>query len=54
MKFSRLIILKDLAEFIIQRKNIVLAPIVLFLVLIGLLLVVTEGSVIAPFIYALF
>jgi hypothetical protein len=36
------------------RKRFWLVPIMFFLVLVGGLVVVTEGSAIAPFIYALF
>ncbi len=44
----------DLLRFMRQQKNYWLAPVLLVLVLIGGLLLVTEGSVIAPFIYTLF
>jgi|TARA_B100001964_G_scaffold238856_1_gene305123 hypothetical protein len=54
MKLTRLRILKELYYYILDRKKLVLAPIIIFLVLIGALLVLTEGSVIAPFIYAIF
>lgn len=40
--------------FLKQRKKYWLFPILFFLVLIGGLLVLTKGSVIAPFIYTLF
>ncbi len=46
--------LVDLFRFMKRRKNYWLAPILIVLVLIGGLLVITEGSVIAPFIYTLF
>ena len=36
------------------RKKWWLAPIILFIVLFGALISVTEGSALAPFIYALF
>ncbi len=36
------------------RKKWWLGPIIIFLVLLGLLIVLTEGSAIAPFIYTLF
>jgi hypothetical protein len=44
----------ELWGFIRSRKKWWLAPIVIFLVLIGALIILTEGSVIAPFIYTLF
>jgi hypothetical protein len=40
--------------FLKERKKWWLAPIILFLVLIGAILVLAEGSAIAPFIYTLF
>ena len=46
--------LSDLLKFMKTRKNYWMAPILIVLVLIGMLLVVSEGSVIAPFIYTLF
>ncbi len=51
---SKLSILAEFWEFIRERKKWVLAPIVILLVLFGALLVFTEGSALAPFIYALF
>jgi len=41
-------------EFISYRKKWWLIPIIAFLMLFSLLIVLTEGSAIAPFIYALF
>ena len=41
-------------EFLRVRKRFWLLPIVLVLVLLGAIIVFTESSVIAPFIYALF
>lgn len=43
-----------LAEFLRVRKKWWLAPIILFLLLLSFLLVMVEGSVLAPFIYTLF
>lgn len=40
--------------FLRARKKFVLVPIILLMVLFGGLLVLTEGSAIAPFIYTLF
>ena len=50
-KFS---ILKEFWEFLKERKKWWLTPIVFFLVLLGLLLVLSQGSAVAPFIYTLF
>jgi hypothetical protein len=47
-------ILVQFWEFLRVRKKFWLAPIVLFLLLLGLLIVLTEGSALAPFIYTLF
>ena len=46
--------LKDLLQFFMQRKKFWLLPLVLVLLLFGVLVVVTSGSAIAPFIYSVF
>ena len=46
--------LKDLWGFLNVRKKFWLLPIILFLLLFGVLIVLTSGSAIAPFIYAVF
>ncbi|MDY6807073.1 MAG: DUF5989 family protein [Cyanobacteriota bacterium] len=46
--------LKDLWGFMRERKKYWLLPLVITLVLLGALIVVSQGSVIAPFIYTLF
>lgn len=51
---AKLSILKEVWEFIKHKKKYWLIPIIVILLLIGILLVVTEGSAIAPFIYTLF
>ena len=50
-----------MSEFIIElwaymkeRKKIILLPIILILGLLGTLIVLTQGSAVAPFIYTLF
>ena len=45
---------KDLWDFMKLRKKFWLAPIVIILVLLGALLVLAQGSAVAPFIYTLF
>jgi len=45
---------KDLFAFMRERKNYWLAPIIGVLIVIGGLLVVTQGSALAPFVYTLF
>lgn len=51
---GKLSIISEFWEFLKVRKKWWLAPIVIFLLLFGALLVLTEGSAVAPFIYALF
>ncbi len=51
---SKLSIIAELWDFLRIRKKWWLAPIILFLLLLGALIVLTEGSAVAPFIYALF
>jgi hypothetical protein len=46
--------LKDLWGFMRERKKFWLAPIVLVMVLLGALIVLSQGSAVAPFIYTLF
>ncbi len=46
--------LKDLWLFMRERKKFWLAPIILVMVLLGVLIVLTQGSAVAPFIYTLF
>jgi hypothetical protein len=45
---------KDLWDFMRERKKIWLAPIIIVMVLLGGLIVLAQGSAIAPFIYTLF
>lgn len=47
-------LLKDLWAFMRERKKYWLAPIIVILVLLGALIVLSQGSVVAPFIYTLF
>ncbi len=44
----------DLWAFLKERKKYWLLPIILVLLLLGALIVFTQGSAIAPFIYTLF
>jgi len=46
--------LKDLLHFFMQRKKFWLLPLVIVLLLFGVLVVLTSGSAIAPFIYSVF
>ena len=45
---------KEFIEFLAQRKKYWLLPIMIVLTLFGVLIVLTQGSVVAPFIYTLF
>lgn len=47
-------LLKDLWAFMRERKKYWLAPIIVIMLLLGTLIVLSQGSVIAPFIYTLF
>jgi len=47
-------LIKDLWDFMKARKKFWLAPIIVVMLLLGVLIVVTQGSAIAPFIYTLF
>jgi competence protein ComGC len=46
--------IKDLWGFMKERKKFWLLPMIIILLLIGLLLVFSSGSAIAPFVYTLF
>ena len=47
-------LIKDLWGFMRARKKFWLAPIIIVMLLLGTLIVLTQGSAIAPFIYTLF
>ena len=46
--------LKDLWAFLRARKKYWLVPILLMMALLGALIVLAQGSAVAPFIYTLF
>ena len=46
--------MKEFLMFLKMRKKFWLAPIIFIMLVVGTLLVLAEGSVIAPFIYTLF
>jgi hypothetical protein len=46
--------LKELWTFLRIRKKLWLAPIIMVMVMLGGLLILAQGSVVAPFIYTLF
>ncbi len=47
-------LLREFLGFLKVRKKFWLLPIIIVLVLLGVLIVFTESSAVAPFIYALF
>ncbi len=47
-------LLRDIFQFFRVRKKYWLAPLVITLILMGALIIFTQGSVIAPFIYSIF
>ncbi|MEC7149880.1 MAG: DUF5989 family protein [Pseudomonadota bacterium] len=47
-------LLKDLWGFMRERKKLWMAPIIGIMLLLGILIVMTQGSALAPFIYTLF
>tara|TARA_B110000967_G_C18734470_1_gene484355 strand:+ start:103 stop:252 length:150 start_codon:yes stop_codon:yes gene_type:complete len=46
--------LKELWVFLKVRKKLWLTPIIIVMIILGGLLILAQGSVIAPFIYTLF
>ncbi len=51
---SKFSIISEFWDFLKTRKKWWLGPIVLIMMLMGLLIILTEGSAVAPFIYTLF
>ena len=51
---SKIAVLKEFWDFLKVRKKWWLLPIVLFLLVLGALIILVEGSAVAPFIYTLF
>ena len=46
--------LKEFFEFLMERKKYWLLPIIIILLLFGVLIVLSQGSAVAPFIYTVF
>ena len=46
--------IKELFSFLINRKKLWLAPVIIIMIILGGLLILAQGSVFAPFIYTLF
>jgi len=51
---KKLSIILEFWDFLKTRKKWWLAPIVIIMLLMGFLILLTEGSAVAPFIYTLF
>jgi len=51
---NKLSIIAEFIKFLSARKKYWLIPIIVVFLMIGFLLVTTQGSVVAPFIYTLF
>ncbi|MCM8775715.1 MAG: DUF5989 family protein [Candidatus Omnitrophica bacterium] len=51
---SKLSIMKEFWDFLKVRKKWWLTPIILCLLLLGALIILTQSSAVAPFIYTLF
>jgi hypothetical protein len=51
---GKLRIAAEYLEFLRENRNWWLVPIVVVLLLLGLLIVLTQGTALAPFIYTLF
>jgi hypothetical protein len=47
-------LIKDLWTFMRERKKLWLMPIIIVMLLLGILIVLAQGSAVAPFIYTLF
>jgi len=46
--------MKDMARFVGHRKKYVLIPLFLVFLLVGALIVLAQGTVVAPFVYTIF
>ena len=47
-------VIRELSQFLMQEKKYWLLPIVVVFAILGLLIVVSQSSAVAPFIYTLF
>lgn len=53
-EYIRMDLIKDLWQFMKVRKKFWLLPLILVLLVFGVLIVLTSGSAMAPFIYTIF
>jgi hypothetical protein len=51
---ARLKTLGHLVRFLFSKKRFWLAPILIVLIFLGALLIFTQGTILAPFVYTLF
>jgi hypothetical protein len=54
MARSKIDIIKEFWDFMKIRKKFWMAPLLMSMMLLGMLLMVAQGSAVAPFIYTLF
>ncbi len=47
-------LMKDVWDFLKIRKKYWLAPLIITIILLGALIIYTQGTVVAPFIYTIF
>jgi len=47
-------VLKEFTHFLVEREKYWLLPIIIVLALFGILIVLSQGSAVAPFIYTIF
>lgn len=47
-------LIKDIWDYLRVRKKYWLAPLIISTVFVGILIIYTQGSVLAPFIYTIF
>lgn len=46
--------ISEIVRFIFKRKKYFLVPIIIFLIIFGGILILSQGTAVAPFIYTLF
>lgn len=51
---DKLLIIKEFWGFLLARKKWWLLPIIIILILLGILIALSEGTAVAPFIYSIF
>ena len=46
--------IKEFFEFLVERKKYWLFPVVIVLAIFGILIILSQGSAVAPFLYTIF